>query len=332
MAELTRRRLLRNGALTTGGLVVGRRGGWAQAGGAAVAAGKTQLDQFEYGDVELLGEPMLEQFRQNHGFFMALNEDSMLKPFRQKAGLSAPGEDMGGWYSFSDKFDPPKNFTGYVPGHTFGQYVSGLARAYAVTGDAATKAKVGRLVDGYAATISPNFYQGYCLPAYTSDKTTCGLIDAYQFAGQRQAAAVLDHATDVVLPFLPPKALTRPEMAARPHPNVAWTWDESYTLPENFYLAYKRTGNPRYRQLAERFLQDPEYFDPLAEGRNVLPGEHAYSHVNAFSSAMQAYLVTGNEKYLRAARNGFDYVLGTQSFATGGWGPNETFRVPGSPD
>jgi uncharacterized protein len=53
----------------------------------------------------------------------------------------------------------------------------------------------------------------------------------------------------------------------------------------------------------------------------VLQGEHAYSHVNAFSSAMQAYLVLGSEKHLHAAQNGFEFLRSTQSFATGGWGP-----------
>jgi DUF1680 family protein len=62
----------------------------------------------------------------------------------------------------------------------------------------------------------------------------------------------------------------------------------------------------------------------------VLPGEHAYSHVNAFSSAMQAYLVLGSERHLRAAQNGFEFLRATQSFATGGWGPDELFRKPGS--
>ncbi len=81
--------------------------------------------------------------------------------------------------------------------------------------------------------------------------------------------------------------------------------------------------------LARRFLLDGDYFDPLARGENVLPGRHAYSHVNALSSSLQAYLVDADEKHLRAARNGFDFVL-AQSFATGGWGPNEGFVVPGS--
>jgi DUF1680 family protein len=44
---------------------------------------------------------------------------------------------------------------------------------------------------------------------------------------------------------------------------------------------------------------------------------------------MQAYLVLGSEKHLRAAKNGFAFVQ-EQSFATGGWGPDEDFRKPGS--
>jgi DUF1680 family protein len=60
----------------------------------------------------------------------------------------------------------------------------------------------------------------------------------------------------------------------------------------------------------------------------VLAGEHAYSHVNAFSSAMQAYLTQGSEKHLRAARNGFA-MLSEQSYATGGWGPDEGLIEPG---
>lgn len=291
-----------------------------------------EISQFSYSEVQLLDGPMLEQFRRNHEFFLALDDDRLLKPFRQRAGLPAPGEDMGGWYNFSDQFDPPKNMTGYVPGHTFGQYLSGLSRAGAVTGSKPTQEKVQRLVRNFAPTVTGKFYEGYCLPAYTFDKTTCGLIDAHAFAADPQALAVLNHATDAVLPFLPEKALTRDEQNARPHPNIAYTWDETYTMPENFYLAYKRGAGVRYKQLAARFLQDHDYFDPLAAGENVLPGQHAYSHVNALCSAFQCYLVTGSEKHLRAARNGFNFVLTTQSFATGGWGPDETFRKPGSGD
>jgi len=46
---------------------------------------------------------------------------------------------------------------------------------------------------------------------------------------------------------------------------------------------------------------------------------------------MQAYLTLGSTKHLRAATNAFD-MLAAQSFATGGWGPDETLRAPNSDD
>lgn len=289
------------------------------------------LDQFGYGEVELLEGPMLQQFQANHALFLGLDEDMLLKPFRERAGQPAPGEYMGGWYDNSADFDPHGSFHGFIAGHSFGQYLSGLARAYAVTGSRPTQAKVQRLVQAFAPTVTTKFYDGYHLPAYTYDKTSCGLIDAHQFAADATALRVLDHATDAVLPHLPQKALARSEQYQLREPDEAFCWDETYTLPENLFLAYQRGGGNRYRELATRFLEDDLYFGPLSEGQNVLPGEHAYSHVNALSSAMQAYLVTSSEKHLRAAKNGFDLVL-AQSYATGGWGPDELFRKPGSGD
>ncbi|MDE2182208.1 MAG: glycoside hydrolase family 127 protein [Alphaproteobacteria bacterium] len=287
------------------------------------------LTPASYGDVTLLDGPMLEQFRRQHDTLMAMDEDALLKPFRQRAGLAAPGPDLGGWYNWVRKYNIPADFRGFIPGHCFGQYVSALSRAHAVTGDRATAEKVARLVAGFAPTITAKFYDDYALPAYTFDKINIGLLDAYSFAGVSNALDVLNRATDAALPHLPEKALTRPEMAARPHPNVAFGWDESYTLPENLYLAWKRGAGDRYRALARRFLLDQAYFAPLARGDNVLPGKHAYSHMNALSSAMQAYITDGSAMHLGAAANGFDLIV-AQSFATGGWGPNEAFVAPGS--
>lgn len=329
MGKSTRRQFIRNTTVSAAGIALAGRLR-AQAAAKPAVAIEPSISQFGYGDIELLPGPMRQQFDANHAFFLALDEDRLLKPFRLRAGLPAPGEDMGGWYDSSNDFDPKGNFHGFVPGHTFGQYVSALARAYAVTGSKPTQEKVNRLVHAYAAAVSPKFYDGYHLPAYTYDKIVCGLIDAHQFAHDAIALEVLNHATDAALPWLPERALSRAEQRARPHKNEADTWDETYTLPENQFLAYRRGAGKRYRELAVRFIEDKAYFDPLAEGINVLPGEHAYSHVNALCSAMQSYLVLGNEKYLRTAKNGFQMVKDTQSFATGGWGPDEAFRKPGS--
>jgi len=289
-----------------------------------------KLQQFGYSEVTLLEGPLREQFDRNHAFYRALDEDSLLKPFRERAGLSAPGEDMGGWYSWAPLNDidaRPNN--GFAPGHSFGQYLSGLARCYAVTGDKTTIEKVHRLVRGFGAAITPHFWDDHRFPAYVYDKISIGMIDAHEFADDPQAFNALDAALDSVIDRLPSRALSRAEQYARPHRDESFTWDEPYTLPENFFLAWQRGAGNRYRDFGIRYLADEWYFDPLAAGENVLPGKHAYSHVNAMSSAMQAYFITGSEKHLRAARNGFDFVRTTQSFATGGWGPDETFREPG---
>ena len=302
--------------------------GWAVP--AVATATVPALSLFEYSQVQLSEGIFRTQFDHNHELFLGLDEDALLKPFRQRAGLPAPGPDMGGWYDNTSDFNPANNFHGFIAGHSFGQYLSGLARAYAVTGSKPTQEKVQRLVRGYAQTIDPTgkFYVDYRLPAYTFDKTCCGLIDAHEFAQDPDALKVLWQSTQAVLPYLPERALSRAEQRARKHKDTSYTWDETYTLPENLFLAYQRGGgDQRYRDLAVRFLEQ-DYFGPLAEDNNVLPGEHAYSHVNALSSAMQAYLVLGDEKYLRAARNGLRMVE-EQSYATGGWGPDEAFVEPG---
>src|SRR5580765_712270 len=301
----------------------------AQTGLVAVS---TPLATFPYSDVQLLDGPMKRQFEENHSGFLNLDEDRMLKVFRQVAGMPAPGEDMGGWYDLTGFSLEGNDFRGFIAGHTFGQYVSGLARAYAVTGSEETRAKVNRLVKGYGETLDPKakFFVDYRLPAYTYDKLSCGLIDAYEFAQDPIALDVHEKLTRAATAYLPEKALSRAEQRMRPHKDTSFTWDESYTLPENLFLAYQRSGKPLYRDMAKQFLEDDTYFDPLSQGNNVLPFEHAYSHVNAFSSAMQAYITLGSEKHLRAATNGFDMLVNTQSFATGGWGPNEAFGEPGT--
>jgi len=328
MRNPSRRQFLQAGAAAAGAAALARSlPAWAST--AASVSVVPPLSVFGYSQVQLLDGPFRRQFDQNHDLFLHLDEDALLKPFRQRMGMTAPGPDMGGWYDNATDFTPMENFHGFIPGHSFGQYLSGLSRAYAVTGSKPTQEKIHRLVRAYAQTVDADgkFYVDYCLPAYTYDKTSCGLIDAHEFAACPDALDVHWRSTQAVLPHLPPKALSRLEQRARPHKDISFTFDETYTLPENLFLAYQRSGDSRYRDLAVRFIEK-EYFDPLAEDHNVLPGEHAYSHVNAFSSAMQAYLVLGEEKYLRAATNGFRMVR-EQSYATGGWGPDEAFVVPG---
>jgi DUF1680 family protein len=329
---LSRRRLLAHGSVLACACHTSLLS-QAFAGAPSARLVESRLREFRHGRVQLDAGPLRSQFDQQQQLFLSLSDDALLKPFRLRAGQDAPGPDMGGWYDQSSDFhiDPNDwgnaNWHGFIPGHSFGQYVSGLARGYAVTGDEAAKKKVLGLVEKFALTISPRFFEDYNLPAYTYDKLVVGLIDAFEYVGAAEAKDALDKLTDVALPFLPEKALTREERRARPYKREAQIWDEPYTLPENLFLAWQRGMGERYKALALRYLQDDALFGPLARGQSPLKGKHAYSHVNALCSAIQAYLSTGESRYLDAARNGFAFVQ-AQSYATGGWGPNEELLGP----
>ncbi|HME34369.1 MAG TPA: beta-L-arabinofuranosidase domain-containing protein [Candidatus Sulfotelmatobacter sp.] len=285
------------------------------------------LEEFGYGDVTLHSALHEGQLQQTHDLLMSLSEDSLLKPFRQMVGQPAPGEELGGWYQYDAHNEDHLFEIGFAPGCTFGQWVSALARAYAINRSPETREKVLRLNRLYAKAIGGDFYEKTRFPAYTYDKLVCGLIDSQKYVGDLDAFAILAETTKAALPHLPPKAVEH-GLRWRSNPDDSYTWDESYTISENLFLAYQRGAGDQYRALGLQYLDDV-YYDPLAEGRSNLEGRHAYSHVNSLCSAMQAYLTVGSEKHLRAAKNGFDFVT-AQSFATGGWGADETLRAPGS--
>jgi len=287
------------------------------------------LTEFGYGDVSLDSPLHEEQLRQTHAVLMSLDDDALMKPFRAMIGKPAPGEDLGGWYRYDPNFDWHTFDAGFAPSATFGQWVSALSRAYAITGSQAAREKVLRLNRLYGQVIDGKFYEDNRFPAYCYDKLVCGLIDSYKYADDPLAWEILSKTTDAALPHLPGHAVEH-GTSWRPGKDESWTWDEPYTMPENLFLAYQRGAGERYRQVAIQYLNEP-FYERLAQGQNDLAGRHAYSHVNCLCSGMQAYLTLGNEKYLLAAKNGFDMVL-AQSYATGGWGPDEQLRKTGSAD
>jgi uncharacterized protein len=312
-----RREMLNAGALLVCGGAIGGAAGARRALGMEAPA---PLDELRYSQVKFAPGPVYTQARENRQLVLNLDEDSLLRPFRERTGVPAPGADLGGWY---DTY-------AFAPGATFGQWMCALARYHAADGDVPTRAKVQRLVRGFAATVDTDgkFYRDNRFPAYIYDKLAGGLIDAKRYANDDSAVATLSRATRAAIPYLPPHAMPRNEHAQPGEDFSQHAWDESYTIPENQFFAARLTGDRIHLALARRFLYD-DFFLALARGDNVLPGKHAYSHVNGLSSAAQAYLALGQRAYFDAARQGFDFI-DAQSFATGGWGPDEHFVAPGS--
>ena len=155
MQEITRKTFIRMGTAAT---LMGASGLTPCAWGGP-SAPSVRLSEFGYGDVELLAGPMRRQFDENHAFFMKLDDDRLLKPFRLRAGQPAPGEDMGGWYTDSPGFDPKSDFRGFIPGHSFGQYLSGLARAFFYAGARAVVASLWPVEDEATGQLMQRFNQ-----------------------------------------------------------------------------------------------------------------------------------------------------------------------------
>jgi len=160
-------------------------------------------------------------------------------------------------------------------------------------------------------------------PCYVLDKYVVGMLDANRLAGVAAARDLLPHVISGAIPHIPDHTYDRGPDSPKQAP-----YDEPYILPENLFHTYELTGERRFLDMARLYLLDQEYFDPLAQGRNLLPGKHAYSHVIALSSAAKAYEVLGDEKYLNAIRNAWKMLEETQQFASGGWGPKEAFVPP----
>lgn len=274
------------------------------------------LRELPYASVQLTSGPFKQQYDALHAHYLSLSNDRLLKVYRQRAGLPAPGADMGGWYDLD----------GFVPGHSLGQYISGLARIGASTGDQTCHDKVHDLVTGFAATLGPDNQsilrpKTNLWPCYILDKHFIGLIDAATLSNVGQSRDLLNRVLAGAKSLLP--AQGRDRIGKKDPP-----YDETFVMPENLFTAYELTGNSAFHDLAIRYLLNRELFDPLARNQDPFPGQHAYSHAIALSSAGKAYLALGDAKYKTAMQNAFILLTTQQQFASGGWGPNETFITP----
>jgi uncharacterized protein len=278
----------------------------------AAPKGLRKLDVFDYHGVTLDGGRMRLQLDDVRDYYLRIPNDDLLKGFRQRANLPAPGKDLGGWYS-TDTF------------HVFGQILSGLARLYAASGDAACKEKVDALVSEWGKCITPDGYFYYSAkpnaPHYIYDKMVGGLVDAYVYCANREAIAQLHRITGWAVKNLDRSLRT------------ADTSTEWYTLTENLDRAYLATGDTLYRDFAEVW-EYREYWDIYARKADLFAPRpsgqhndayHAYSHVNTLGGAGAAYLVKGDPHYLAILINAYDSLQANQVFATGGYGPDEQF-------
>jgi hypothetical protein len=85
-----------------------------------------------------------QQYDATRDYYFNLSNDDVLKGFRERAGMSAPGKSLGGWYGGDPppEKDYPQGWPDFLFSrgdmfNTFGQWLGGMARMSRATGDQA---------------------------------------------------------------------------------------------------------------------------------------------------------------------------------------------------
>ncbi len=307
--------------------VLNAQGPQAAAGGAASAPtgelklspfARVVLKPFDYSGVKLRPSRWQRQASAGRDFYMGLSDDDVLKGYRLAAGLDAPGRTLGGWCEQNSDT-------------VFGQWLQAMARMQRANGDKEMLDKAGLWVSEWAKTWKLSTAGGAAgrrgagagFGHYPFEKLVGGLLDMHHYGGHPEALAMCDKITEAAR-----TGLNRDRVPANREP-----WElhsghpgEWYTLGENLYRAYQLTGQTSYKEFADVWLYHP-YWDKFAETSDPRDahGVHAYSHCNSFASCALAYDVTGDRRYLAILKNFYDWMQRRQTYATGGFGPDERF-------
>jgi hypothetical protein len=266
------------------------------------------LKPFDYSGVKLRPSRWQKQAAEGRDFYMALPDDDVLKGYRQAAGLAAPGRTLGGWCERNSDT-------------VFGQWLQAMARMQRANGDTEMLEKAGLWVSEWAKAWRPPAAAAAGFGHYPYEKLVGGLLDMHHYGGHPQALAMCGKITEAARAGLKRDRVPASREPWELHSGHPGEW---YTLGENLYRAYQLTGQAGYREFADVWLY-PSYWNKFAETSDPRDahGVHAYSHCNSFASCALAYDVTGDRKYLTILKNFYDWMQKRQTYATGGYGPDE---------
>ncbi len=291
-------------------------------------------ESFDPAEVRLLDGPFKQAQDADARYLLSIEPDRLLARFRKECGLAPNAEGYGGWEADT------------IGGHTLGHYLSACARMYAGTGDERFRERVGVIVaglaecqaaqgDGYVAAIpggrkvfeevargdirTKGFdLNGLWVPWYTLHKEMAGLRDSFLYCRNARALEVMRGLGDFAL------RITDTLDAAQLNTMLRC---EQGGMNEVAADLYALTGDRKYIELAKRFI-DHQVIDPLADGRDILPGLHSNTQIPKVIGAARQHELWGDEKLASAAGFFWRTVTANHSYATGGNSLNEYLGPP----
>lgn len=290
------------------------------------------LESFPLTDVRLLDSPFLHAQTTNTAYLLQMNPDKLLSPYLREAGLPTKAETYGNWESSG------------LDGHIGGHYLTALALTYAATGDKALLVRLNYMIaelktaqdkngNGYLGGIPDgddawkslakgqikvdNFsLNDKWVPWYNLHKTYAGLRDAYVFAGNEDAKAMLIKLSDWALALT--AGLTDEQMQLMLR-------SEYGGMNEIFVDVAEITGDKKYLVAARRFSHRL-LLDPLLQKRDALTGMHANTQIPKVIGFKRIADVSNDKAWDDASRFFWETVVEQRTVAIGGNSVKEHFH------
>lgn len=284
------------------------------------------LKSFEYGDVSLQDGLYKQVFDSCLAYYGQLSADDILYRWRKVSGMDTKtGRDLG-WESGTTN-----------PECCIAQLISAKARYYAVTGEATDLQVVKDILNGYQEIIDKTGTYPLMYHAYFYEKTLCALLDCYEYCSLEQG---YEMAKAFVIYGMNTEKFAAPEKKLGNN-NTEW-----YTMGEVLYrfaeLADQKGESSAFVSQCESFASlylYQDFWDIFYYGKNLFDYSvsvdnaynqwfHAYSHLNSYNSAMQAYLYTQDAYYLDATKLFYSWMENSQKLVTGGYGVSHEWLLP----
>ncbi len=260
----------------------------------------------ERNKVSVTGGVFRERMELNRRYLLELDTTCLLQNFYIEAGIGLPG--------IQTIYDPKSANLHWgweapvcqLRGHFLGHWMSAAARLVASENDEQLRTKlnfivselarcqkrnggewVGPIPEKYLDLLAEPEY--IWSPQYTMHKTIMGLVDAYRFAGNKQALEIVDRLADRYIKWV--------ERMKEKDPYITYK-GESGGMLEMWAELYSLTGNEKYNTLIDLYKNSGLY-SQLEHSADGLSDDHANASIPLSHSAARMFEVTGDEYWSR---------------------------------
>jgi DUF1680 family protein len=291
-----------------------------------------QMQEFKLHEVQLTSGPFKKAQEVDLKYILDLNPDRLLAPYLISAGLPTKAERYGNWENIG------------LDGHIGGHYLSALSMMYASTGNKEVKTRLDYMIselarcqnkdgNGYVGGIPQGkvFWDrihkgdidgsGFGLnntwvPIYNIHKLFAGLIDTYNYTGNKKAKEIVIKLGDWFIELIRPLSDEQIQKILN---------TEHGGINESFADLYIITKNKKYLETAEKISQK-SFLNPLIKKEDKLTGLHANTQIPKVIGFEKIATLSRNKEWSDAAQFFWRNVTEKRSVAFGGNSVAEHFN------